>query len=455
MSAERLAEVTPQEALRHPTWDMGLMVTTNSATLVNKGLEVIEAHLLFDVPLDAIDVVVHPQSIVHSMVEFTDGATIAQASPPDMRLPISLGLDWPHRVPGVGVPLDFTTAQDWTFEPLDEDAFPAVADREAGRGRRRHGARRSSTRRTRRRCSRSTPGGSASPTSSARSGPCSTRCPAETGDLDRAAVLEADRRGAGRRLIGSSPELIASGRHVAPAGGAGRTYPVGVTVLLYLVGILVDRRRRRAVDRAARGRPPGAREAVRRPRDAVHDRLRPHRVRPPPRRDRVRPQAVPLGGYISMVGMFPPAKAGGRARTASTGFFNSLVQDARDSSREQIHPGEEHRAFYRLAVWKRVVIMLGGPTMNLLLGILFIGDRADGLRRLPADHDRRLDLEVHRARDQPDDHRVPVDRPGGARRGLRPEAGRPDPRGRRRRRCRSWTDVTGDHPQVRRQAASP
>ncbi len=82
---------------------------------------------------------------------------------------------------------------------------------------------------------------------------------------------------------------------------------------------------------------------------------------------------VPLGGYISMVGMFPPAKGGGRARTASTGFFNSLVQDARDSSREQIHPGEEHRAFYRLAVWKRVVIMLGGPTMNLLLGILFIG----------------------------------------------------------------------------------
>ncbi|HEY8318062.1 MAG TPA: site-2 protease family protein [Amnibacterium sp.] len=82
---------------------------------------------------------------------------------------------------------------------------------------------------------------------------------------------------------------------------------------------------------------------------------------------------VPLGGYISMVGMFPPAKTGGRARTASTGFFSSLVQDARDSSQEQIHPGEEHRAFYRLAVWKRVVIMLGGPTMNLLLGILFTG----------------------------------------------------------------------------------
>jgi 1-deoxy-D-xylulose-5-phosphate reductoisomerase len=121
-----LRDVTPAQALAHPTWDMGLVVTTNSSTLVNKGLEVIEAHLLFDVPYDRIDVTVHPQSIVHSMVEFVDGSTIAQASPPDMRLPISLGLDWPHRVPGVGVPLDWTTAQSWTFEPLDDAAFPAV-----------------------------------------------------------------------------------------------------------------------------------------------------------------------------------------------------------------------------------------------------------------------------------------------------------------------------------------
>jgi 1-deoxy-D-xylulose-5-phosphate reductoisomerase len=109
-----LATVSPEQALAHPTWDMGVMVTTNSATLVNKGLEVIEAHLLFDVPYSA-------------MVEFSDGSTIAQASPPDMRLPISLGLSWPDRVPGVGAPLDWTTAQTWTFEPLDEAAFPAVA----------------------------------------------------------------------------------------------------------------------------------------------------------------------------------------------------------------------------------------------------------------------------------------------------------------------------------------
>ncbi|WP_172582785.1 1-deoxy-D-xylulose-5-phosphate reductoisomerase [Subtercola boreus] len=121
-----LVKVTPREALAHPTWDMGLVVTTNSATLVNKGLEVIEAHLLFDVPYSRIAVTVHPQSVIHSMVEFIDGSTLAQASPPDMRLPISLGLDWPHRVAGVGAPLDWSTAHSWTFEPLDTEAFPAV-----------------------------------------------------------------------------------------------------------------------------------------------------------------------------------------------------------------------------------------------------------------------------------------------------------------------------------------
>jgi 1-deoxy-D-xylulose-5-phosphate reductoisomerase len=123
---EQLRDVTPAEALAHPTWDMGLMVTTNSASLVNKGLEVIEAHLLFDVPLDRIDVVVHPQSVVHSMVEFVDGSIIAQASPPDMRLPIALGLGWPDRVPRAAKACDWTKATSWTFEPLDSVAFPAV-----------------------------------------------------------------------------------------------------------------------------------------------------------------------------------------------------------------------------------------------------------------------------------------------------------------------------------------
>jgi 1-deoxy-D-xylulose-5-phosphate reductoisomerase len=123
---EQLHSVSPREALAHPTWDMGLMVTTNSATLVNKGLEVIEAHLLFDIPLDRIDVVVHPQSVVHSMVQFVDGSIIAQASPPDMRLPIALGLGWPDRVPRAASPCDWSQATSWTFEPLDSNAFPAV-----------------------------------------------------------------------------------------------------------------------------------------------------------------------------------------------------------------------------------------------------------------------------------------------------------------------------------------
>jgi 1-deoxy-D-xylulose-5-phosphate reductoisomerase len=125
-SRAEMAAVTPQQALAHPTWDMGKVVTTNSATLVNKGLELIEAHLLFDVPYEAIDVVVHPQSLVHSMVEFTDGSTLAQASPPDMRLPIALGLGWPDRVPGAAAGLDWTRTASWTFEPLDAEAFPAV-----------------------------------------------------------------------------------------------------------------------------------------------------------------------------------------------------------------------------------------------------------------------------------------------------------------------------------------
>lgn len=123
---DQLAAVTPTEALAHPTWSMGPLVTINSATLVNKGLELIEAHLLFDVPLDRIDVVVHPQSVVHSMVEFTDGSTLAQASPPDMRLPIALGLAWPARVPDAAPGCDWTKAATWQFEPLDEDVFPAV-----------------------------------------------------------------------------------------------------------------------------------------------------------------------------------------------------------------------------------------------------------------------------------------------------------------------------------------
>ncbi|WP_380168651.1 1-deoxy-D-xylulose-5-phosphate reductoisomerase [Jannaschia sp. R86511] len=121
-----LADVGPEQALDHPTWSMGPLVTTNSATLVNKGLEVIEAHLLFGIGFERIDVVVHPQSVVHSMVEFHDGSTLLQASPPDMRLPIALGLTWPDRVADAAPGCDWTQATSWTFEPVDEVTFPAL-----------------------------------------------------------------------------------------------------------------------------------------------------------------------------------------------------------------------------------------------------------------------------------------------------------------------------------------
>ncbi|MCC3312014.1 1-deoxy-D-xylulose-5-phosphate reductoisomerase [Nocardia africana] len=125
-TAEMLESVGPEEAKAHPTWSMGLMNTLNSATLVNKGLELIEAHMLFGIDYDKIDVTVHPQSIVHSMATFTDGSTLAQASPPDMKLPIALALGWPDRVPGTLAPIDFGTAFTWEFEPVDTEVFPAV-----------------------------------------------------------------------------------------------------------------------------------------------------------------------------------------------------------------------------------------------------------------------------------------------------------------------------------------
>jgi 1-deoxy-D-xylulose-5-phosphate reductoisomerase len=131
---EEMRGVTPEQALAHPTWDMGRVITTNSATLVNKGLELLEAHLLYGVDLDRIDVVVHPQSVVHSMVQFVDGSTLAQSSPPDMKLPIALGLSWPRRLPAAAKPCDWTAPTAWTFEPLDSSAFPAVElARRAGR----------------------------------------------------------------------------------------------------------------------------------------------------------------------------------------------------------------------------------------------------------------------------------------------------------------------------------
>lgn len=124
---EQMWDVTPQQAAQHPTWSMGQMNTLNSATLINKGLELIEATLLFDIEPERIDVTVHPQSVIHSMAAFKDGCTIAQASPPSMKLPISLALNWPQRVPGAQPALDFSQAHTWHFEPLDDVSFPAVS----------------------------------------------------------------------------------------------------------------------------------------------------------------------------------------------------------------------------------------------------------------------------------------------------------------------------------------
>ncbi|MDR0366547.1 MAG: 1-deoxy-D-xylulose-5-phosphate reductoisomerase [Bifidobacteriaceae bacterium] len=125
-TSQQMAAATKEQALAHPTWNMGAVVTINSATLINKALELIEAHLLFDVPSQRIDVVVHPQSVVHSMVAFRDGSIIAQASPPDMRLPIALGLSWPVRLPEVIAPVDFSAGTTWSFEPLGPQAAKAV-----------------------------------------------------------------------------------------------------------------------------------------------------------------------------------------------------------------------------------------------------------------------------------------------------------------------------------------
>lgn len=125
-SRAELADVTPEQALKHPNWDMGPVVTINSATMVNKSLEVIEAHELFDVPYDRIEVLIHPQSVIHSMVEFVDGSTLAQASPPDMRLPIAYALGVPDRVADAAPAVDWTRAHTWELRPLDDEAFPAV-----------------------------------------------------------------------------------------------------------------------------------------------------------------------------------------------------------------------------------------------------------------------------------------------------------------------------------------
>lgn len=121
-----LSGISVEEALNHPTWAMGPVVTINSATLVNKGLEIIEAHYLFDMSYSQIDAVIHPQSVVHSMVQYVDGSTIAQASPPNMKGPISFAINFPDRVKAATTPIDWTQSHTWTFAPVDNERFPAI-----------------------------------------------------------------------------------------------------------------------------------------------------------------------------------------------------------------------------------------------------------------------------------------------------------------------------------------
>ena len=121
-----LKSVTLEDALAHPTWSMGPVVTINSATLMNKGLEIIEAHHLFALPYSQIDAVIHPQSIVHSMVEYKDGSIIAQASPPNMKGPIALAINYPQRTVGATSAIDWSSASTWNFAPIDHARFPAV-----------------------------------------------------------------------------------------------------------------------------------------------------------------------------------------------------------------------------------------------------------------------------------------------------------------------------------------
>ena len=121
-----LSDVTVADALNHPTWSMGEVVTINSATLLNKGLEIIEAHYLFDLPYESIEAVIHPQSVVHSLVEFIDGSTIAQASPPNMKGPIAYALSYPDRISKATAAIDWSKSHTWQFLPIDNEKYPAI-----------------------------------------------------------------------------------------------------------------------------------------------------------------------------------------------------------------------------------------------------------------------------------------------------------------------------------------
>ena len=283
-SVEELHDVTVEQALAHPTWDMGPVVTINSATLVNKGLEVIEAHLLFGIPIDRIEVVVHPTSVVHSMVEFVDGATLVQASPPTMLIPIALGLNWPDRVPDTAPAVDWTRPETWEFFPLDDDAFPAVAL-----------AKRAATM-----------GGTAPAVYNAANEVCVEAF--RQGRLAFTQIVPTISAVLSRHDVPLTPGTSLTVEDVLAADAWARAEAAGQRPASSVEGIkggpegeqpLLRARGRDllrldpAVDRAPRARPHDPGQGLRREGDPVLHRLRPDRLEPPARRDRVRREGDP------------------------------------------------------------------------------------------------------------------------------------------------------------------
>ena len=432
-SVEELHDVTVDEALAHPTWDMGPVVTINSATLVNKGLEVIEAHLLFGVPIDRIEVVVHPTSVVHSMVEFVDGATLVQASPPTMLIPIALGLNWPDRVPDTAPAVDWTRPETWEFFPLDDDAFPAVAL-----------AKRAATM-----------GGTAPAVYNAANEVCVEAF--RQGRLAFTQIVPTVSSVLARHDVPLTPgtsltveDVLAAdawARAEAASGWRVRAGPRGdqrVSSLYYTLGVVIFF--------AAILISIGLHELGHMiPAKAFGGKVTQYFIGFGPTvwsRKRGETEygvkAIPLGGYVKIVGMLPPgAEQLGKVtyddqgnqvtkiRKSNTGLFTQLISDARAAEWELITPADEDRLFYKMPWWKKVVVMAGGPSVNIGIAFfLFWGVFATfgNPRRRGARLRRTHDLHGLRLRDpgEGEPHDLPAGRPGQPGCRGRPEARRRD-----------------------------
>ena len=363
---DQLADVTVEEALAHPTWAMGPVVTINSATLVNKGLEVIEAHLLFGIPFDRIEVVVHPTSVVHSMVEFVDGSTLVQASPPTMLIPIALGLAWPDRIPDTAPAVDWTRAETWEFHPLDDEAFPAVAlarlpARPAGP------LRRSTTLPTR---SASGPSATAdwpSSTSCPRSPPCSPTTTYPRRSSSPSTTCSPPTRGPVLLPPQAPKELMTAVYYLL--GVVIFVVAILASIGLHEFGHMIPAKKfgGKVTQWFIGFGPTVWSKQIGETEYGV--------------------KAIPLGGYVKIVGMLPPGAdeldedrahpvydENGervlRVRKSNTGLFTQLISDARAAEWEHVKPGDEDRLFYEMAWWKKVIVMAGGPTVNILIAFL-------------------------------------------------------------------------------------